>query len=156
MVDVNIPSGKTDRTSNQMVRNSMKKKILLIDDDQIFHYLHSKVIALAGIEADIITAGHGLEALEIITKMIERDEELPTEIFIDLNMPNMNGFEFIRAINDFDFPVKDRMKMVVVTSSVNAADREIADQLGIKYYLTKPLVVRDMVEILSVDANRAD
>lgn len=132
----------------------MKKKILLIDDDYIFHYLHSKVIALAGIEADIITAGHGLEALEIITKMIENNEELPTEIFIDLNMPNMNGFEFIRAINDFDFVGKDQIKMVVVTSSVNAADRVIADELGIKYFLTKPLLVPDVADVLGVNTSR--
>ncbi|HEY0653590.1 MAG TPA: response regulator [Chryseosolibacter sp.] len=132
----------------------MKKKILLIDDDQIFHYLHSKVIALAGIEADIITAGHGLEGMEIITKMIENGEELPTEVFIDLNMPNMNGFEFIRAVNDLDFPGKSQMKMIVVTSSVNSADRVIADELGIKYFLTKPLLVRDVAEVLAVNANR--
>jgi CheY-like chemotaxis protein len=152
MVDQRLPSAKSDRASNLMVRNVMKKKILLIDDDHIFHYLHSKVIALAGIEADIITAAHGLEGLEIITKMIENGEDLPTEIFIDLNMPNMNGFEFIRAINDFDFPQKEQIKMIVVTSSVNEADKVIADQLGIKYFLTKPLLVRDVVEVLSVNA----
>src|SRR5687768_10778012 len=136
MVDVYLPSVNADRVSNFMVRNVMKKKILLIDDDHIFHYLHSKVISLAGIEADIITAAHGLEALEIITKMIENGEELPTEILVDLNMPNMNGFEFIRAINDIDFKGKDQIKMIVVTSSVNDADKVIADQLGIKYFLT--------------------
>lgn len=152
MVDVFLPSANADRVSNHMVRNVMKKKILLIDDDQIFHYLHSKVIALAGIEADLITAAHGLEALEIITKMIENGEELPTEILVDLNMPNMNGFEFIRAINDFDFPQKDQIKMIVVTSSVNEADKVIADQLGIKYFLTKPLLVRDVIEVLTVNA----
>lgn len=154
MVDVFSPSANADRVSNLMVRNVMKKKILLIDDDQIFHYLHSKVIALAGIEADIITAAHGLEALEIITKMIENGEELPTEILVDLNMPNMNGFEFIRAINDFDFPQKDQIKMIVVTSSVNEADKVIADQLGIKYFLTKPLLVRDVADVLTVNVDR--
>jgi CheY-like chemotaxis protein len=156
MVDVFSPSAKADRTSSLMVSNVMKKKILLIDDDHIFHYLHSKVIALAGIEADIITAAHGLEALEIITKMIENGEELPTEILVDLNMPNMNGFEFIRAINDFDLPQKDQIKMIVVTSSVNEADKVIADQLGIKYFLTKPLLVRDVAEVLTVNADRQD
>jgi CheY-like chemotaxis protein len=152
MVDLYLPSAQADRVSNLMVRNSMKKKILLIDDDHIFHYLHSKVIALAGIEADIITAAHGLEGLEIITKMIENGEELPTEILVDLNMPSMNGFEFIRAINDFDFKGKDQIKMIVVTSSVNEADKVIADQLGIKYFLTKPLLVRDVVDVLAVNA----
>lgn len=154
MVDVCRPTASAEGVSNHMVRNVMKKKILLIDDDQIFHYLHSKVIALAGIEADIITAGHGLEGMEIITKMIENGEELPTEVFIDLNMPNMNGFEFIRAVNDLDFPGKSQMKMIVVTSSVNSADRVIADELGIKYFLTKPLLVRDVAEVLAVNANR--
>lgn len=154
MVDVCISAAKADRVSNHMVRNVMKKKILLIDDDHIFHYLHSKVISLAGIDAEIITAAHGLEGLEIITKMIENGEELPTEIFIDLNMPNMNGFEFIRAVNDLDFEGKDQIKMIVVTSSVNDADRVVADELGIKYFLTKPLLVRDVIDVLTADVNR--
>ena len=150
MVDVIFLSADADGVSNRMVRNSMKKKILVIDDDEVFQYLHSKVISLTGIDADVITASHGLEALEMITKIVENGEELPTEMFIDLNMPTMTGFEFIRAINDFDFPGKDQIKMIIVTSSVNDADRVIADELGIKYFLTKPLMVKDVAAVLAV------
>jgi CheY-like chemotaxis protein len=135
-----------------MVRNCMKKKILVVDDDHVFQYLHSKVIALTGVDAEIITASHGLEALEIITKILEKGEELPTEMFIDLNMPVMSGFEFIRSINDFDFPGREQIKMIVVTSSVNDADRVTADELGIKHFLTKPLTVKDVAELLAVNA----
>lgn len=145
-------SAEADGVSNFMVRNKMKKKILVIDDDEVFRYLHSKVIALTGVAADIITASHGLEAFEIITQILEKGEELPTEMFIDLNMPTMNGFEFIRSMNDFDFPGKDQIKMIVVTSSVNEADRVIADELGIKYFLTKPLMIKDVAEVLAVTA----
>lgn len=143
-------SADAEGISNPVVRNSMKKRILVIDDDEVFQYLHSKVISLTGIDADIITTSHGLEALEMITKMLESGDELPTEMFIDLNMPTMTGFEFIRAINDFDFPGKEKIKMIVVTSSVNDADRVIADELGIKYFLTKPLLVKDVAEVLAV------
>jgi CheY-like chemotaxis protein len=128
----------------------MTKKILVIDDDEVFRYLHSKVIALTGIKADVITASHGLEAFEIITKILENGEALPTEMFIDLNMPTMNGFEFIRSMNDFEFPGKEQIKMIVVTSSVNDADKVTADELGIKYFLTKPLLVKDVADVLSV------
>jgi CheY-like chemotaxis protein len=150
MVDLMFLSAGADGVSNSMVRHSMKKKILVIDDDEVFRYLHSKVIKLSGVEADIITASHGLEALEIITKMLENEEELPTDMFIDLNMPTMNGFDFIRTMNDFDFPGKELIKMIVVTSSVNDADKVIADELGIKYFLTKPLMVKDVAEVLAV------
>ena len=150
MVDIMFLSANAYGVSNPMVRNSMKKKILVIDDDEVFRYLHAKVISLTGFQADILTASHGLEALEIITKMLENGEDLPTEMFIDLNMPTMSGFEFIRTINDFDFPGKDQIKMIVVTSSVNDADRVIADELGIKYFLTKPLMVKDVAEVLAV------
>ena len=150
MVDLMFLSGEPGGISNSMVRNSMKKKILVIDDDEVFRYLHSKVIALTGVEADVITASHGLEAFEIITQILENGGELPTEMFIDLNMPTMNGFEFIRSMNDFDFPGKEQIKMIVVTSSVNEADRVIADELGIKYFLTKPLMVKDVADVLAV------
>src|SRR5688572_108194 len=150
MVDLIFLSGQPGGASNSMVRNSMKKKILVIDDDHVFRFLHSKVIKLSGVDAEILMASHGLEALEIITQILEKGEQLPTDIFIDLNMPTMNGFEFIRSINDFDFPGKEQIKMIVVTSSVNEADRVIADELGIKYFLTKPLAVKDVAEILAV------
>lgn len=150
MVDLVFLSASADGASNSMVRKSMKKRILVIDDDEVFRYLHAKVIKLSGVEADIIMASHGLEGLEVITKILENGEPLPTDIFIDLNMPTMNGFDFIRTINDFDFPGKDQIKLIVVTSSVNDADRVIANELGIKHFLTKPLLVKDVAEVLAV------
>jgi CheY-like chemotaxis protein len=150
MVDVCSPQAPAVRVNNFMVRNTMKKKVLIIDDDEVFRYLHSKVVTLTGLNADVITASHGLEALEIITKMIESGEELPTEIFVDLNMPYMNGFEFVRAFNDIDLPGKENIKLIVVTSSVSEADQVTAVQLGIRYCQTKPLMVHDVIGILKV------
>lgn len=137
--------------NTSMEGKDMKKKILIIDDDEVFRYLHAKIVTLSGAGAEIITASHGLEGLEVLTKIIESGGDVPTEIFVDLNMPEMNGFEFIRAFNDFDFPGKCGIRIVIVTSSVNEADRVIAGTLGIKYFLTKPLLVNDVIGLLNMD-----
>jgi two-component SAPR family response regulator len=68
-------------------------KILLIDDDRIFNFLHSKIIERINSKHDIIAYESPFEALQYLLNLSESD--LPDIIFLDINMPELNGFEFI-------------------------------------------------------------
>jgi CheY-like chemotaxis protein len=94
----------------------MKKSILLIDDEKVFHLINVKVIEYSGLECEVETATSGTQALEIINKYLIGNISVPDVIFIDLNMPVMDGFQFIRAFKSMEFPHKNKVTLVILTS----------------------------------------
>ena len=126
----------------------MKKNILLVDDENVFHFINSKVITSTGIDCEIQTASNGQEALAIINKYLMASTPAPDYIFIDLNMPKMDGFEFIRAFKGMEFHHKEKTTIVILTSSIDPMDIERARKLGVDHFITKPLSEEDIRSIM--------
>lgn len=128
----------------------MKKNFLLVDDDGMFLFLNTKVIELSGIDCMIKTASNGKEAMELVRRDYIDSTLLPDIIFIDLTMPVMNGFEFIKAFKAMDLPGKDKTLLVVVTSSLGEGDKVKVNDLGVNHFITKPLTVEDLIKLVDV------
>lgn len=112
------------------------KKVLLVDDDSIFQMLGAKTLNRIGYaDHAILTATNGRQALDIMVQ--PGDTTKPDVILLDLNMPVMNGFEFMEAMQKLS--VDQQRKIVVVTSSGNPDDMKRAFRLGATEFLTKPL-----------------
>lgn len=110
-----------------------KTTCLLIDDDiddqEIFIY------ALKGMEKSvtIVTAGDGMEALEIL----DADKTfIPDYIFLDLNMPRMNGKECLQELRKL--PRLNRIPIIIYTTSSDEKDFKDTQQLGATGFLSKP------------------
>ena len=101
-----------------------------------------------GVAKDIHTALNGREALDLFNSYYHGAATLPDIILLDLNMPVMDGFSFLEAFNRLEVPGKDRVKIVVVTSSHDPKDRERTMKLGVTDYLTKPLEQKKLQEVL--------
>ncbi len=112
-----------------------KKNILLVDDDSIANFLIEKIVQSTGLARNISKAMNGKEALQFFTE----ENDLPEVILLDLNMPIMNGFEFLQAFKKLEPEKKANVLIILVTSSSNPSDMEKAKSLGIRYYLTKPI-----------------
>jgi len=124
---------------NTAKMNSMKKNILLIDDDKIFNFLSEKTIMSLGLANEIHFASNGQQALELLELTRSGEIQKPDIIFLDLNMPVMNGYEFFEAFLAMDLPDKHLITIVILTSSADPNDLKKAKSLGIKYYFNKPL-----------------
>ncbi|MDQ3393368.1 MAG: response regulator [Bacteroidota bacterium] len=114
---------------------SIKKNfncILLIDDDPIANYLHLKILNDLNIAKRIDIVTNGEEALNYINKVCH-----PEIIFLDINMPVMNGIEFLKEYNKI-IPLPES-SICVLTSSEHLHDIANAEELGINFYLNKPL-----------------
>lgn len=128
----------------------MKKRILLVDDDEMLHFVYNKVFSAAGILSDLRCAGNGKAAIDFLKEQVLTNAALPEIILLDIDMPVMNGFEFIEQFGQWNFPEKENIHIVVFTSSLNPKDKERALGMGVKYFLTKPYILEGIREIISI------
>ncbi len=110
----------------------LTKNIFLIDDDvddQLFF-----TDALKEIDANIkcMIANNGRDALELLKNL----ENLPQLLFLDLNMPFMNGFECLSHLKN-EIRLR-KIPVVIFTTSNDAKDAELTHQLGAEVFLSKP------------------
>lgn len=119
----------------------MKKslKILLIEDDTIEVMKFIKVLETLGEKHQIIESKNGEEALEILTN----NKPLPDIIVLDLNMPKVNGVEFLATLKS-DITLK-HIPAIVLTTSNNPKDIMECYKIGIAGYILKPLKYEDYV-----------
>ncbi len=127
----------------------MRKKldcILLVDDDPDDNFFHQIIINEMNIVQSIEIAKNGIEALTYLKK---EDQKPPDIIFLDLNMPKMNGWEFLEHYKDLDKSQKPKVLIIILTTSANPEHmkkaKEIQDVTG---YKTKPLTKEMLSEIL--------
>ncbi len=98
------------------------KNILLIDDDFATNYIHQKLITKVNNEVKIQIAHSGLEALNIINKNTEGNNWEPDLIFLDINMPTMNGWEFLDNYDKLNYEWITECILFMVSSSSNPED----------------------------------
>jgi CheY-like chemotaxis protein len=113
-------------------------RILLVDDDSVFHFIHKKILNSIGF-TEIATANNGEEALGLIDENVSKSKPLPNVIFVDLDMPVLDGFGFIKAFKDLIIPHKEKIHIAILSSSFSPIDRTRAAELGVSTYLSKPI-----------------
>ena len=128
--------------------------ILLIDDNVDDNYFHSRVIRKANAAQDIKTAATGEKALEYfeLGKQNPGQYPLPDLVFLDINMPGMNGFDLLEKITEEKIITKDRPVIIVMlTSSLNPGDEKMATEKysnEIKAFQNKPLTQEVLNELI--------
>ena len=120
----------------------MKSEISLafiIDDDPIFIFGTKKMMSYSGICESFLIFKNGKEAYEHLSIIIKENKSLqPDIILLDINMPIMNGWQFLENITKIDIPKE--LKIFIVSSSENPEDIEKAKQYDfIKNYVVKPI-----------------
>lgn len=113
--------------------------ILLIEDDMIEVMKLNRTISSLKLKHKIVEANNGEEAL----KILEKKEELPDIILLDLNMPKINGIEFLSILKK-DAVLK-YIPTIILTTSNNQKDLLECYKIGIAGYVLKPLKYEDYV-----------
>ena len=124
-------------------------KLLLIDDDPISNFLTKKVVEKANINADIIIYDNAANALSLFENFIDINE-IPDAIFLDLNMPIMNGWEFIEDFSRLDDEVIAKVSLFILSASDNHYDISTAARYSfIKKYISKPIAIKEVESLFS-------
>ena len=119
--------------------------ILLIEDDQVDVMNVKRAFDRNRIANPLFTAGDGIEALQMLrTSKVPRDRRI---ILLDLNMPRMNGIEFLRELRSD--PDLQLTPVVVLTTSDDERDKIDAYNLNVAGYLLKPVTFINFVEVMA-------
>ena len=126
-------------------------KILLVDDDLTVNYFHKRLLQSFFDKDKIETCLNGKQAIDMLTKMKEtNDKEDHVIILLDLNMPVMNGWEFLAEFHYLKEELKFSSTIYIVTSSLNPEDKNnCISNADVKKYLSKPMSKKDIELILS-------
>lgn len=124
----------------------MNKHLCVIDDDDIYQFTIKKLNDFSGAFSRLSIFNHGDEALDFFMRNAQNSEELPDAILLDINMPGMNGWDFMRAFDKLDNLVKD-VEIIFVTSSIDDNDRLKAQEWADTSFLVKPITEENLIEI---------
>ena len=128
--------------------------ILLIDDDDATNFIHKILINKILDDVEIPVAINGIVALEYLTRTGRyegrNDLLLPCIIFLDINMPGMNGWEFLEAYKKLPEKQKAKMTIAMLTTSLNPDDRKRARIYNheVIQFLNKPLTKENLEDII--------
>ncbi|HNP16823.1 MAG TPA: response regulator [Fulvivirga sp.] len=104
----------------------MKKKlnrVLLVDDDEDCNYFHKRLLTKMNVTDNVEIANNGQEAIDFLVSEIEGKHPKPDIIFLDINMPVMNGWEFLEAYKKLDNSQKGKLVIVMLSTSLNPDDK---------------------------------
>jgi len=121
-----------------------KLKILLIEDDTIEVMKFKRAIAKLEMAHELTEAKNGEEAL----LLLKDKGVLPDIIFLDLNMPRINGLEFLKMLKDDE--VLRFLPTIILTTSSNRKDVLASYSIGVAGYIIKPLKYDDYVEKIKI------
>jgi len=128
------------------------KTVCVIDDDEIYVYGLKKLISIKQLCPDLIEFKNGKEAIDFLMDP-QNDHQIPDIIFLDINMPVMDGWDFMESFVKIKPRLGKKITIYMVSSSVNDQDIERAKNIAeITDYISKPVTPARLVELFSLAA----
>lgn len=122
---------------------------MLIDDNKDDNFYHERIIRKNNSADTVIIKQSGKEALEYLKNKNLQESAHPDLIFLDINMPGMNGWEFLEEYNELDKEYQSKMIVVMLTTSENPDDIAKAKEFHVlSDFKTKPLTKNMLDEII--------
>jgi response regulator RpfG family c-di-GMP phosphodiesterase len=131
---------------------SKTKSVCIIDDDKVYTFGVKKIIKSHLPENDVITFENGKKALEGIKNMVDSGEELPDLILLDIDMPEMNGWDFLKEFDSIRTSVNKEIEIFVISSRVNTNTEDLYKiewDEKVSDFIKKPVQVEALKKILS-------
>lgn len=126
-----------------------KIKLLVIDNDDINIFIIKKIVEKTGFNVEMVAKTNGQMAIDYITMTLSLQESLPHLVLIDINMPVLNGWEFLDAYGQLN--IDQKIDMYMLSSSVYENDIEKAKTYqSVKGFISKPLSIERLTELFKI------
>ncbi len=124
------------------------EKVMLVDDNDTDNFISRRIIEITKFASDVIVKNSGKGALDYLEENKDNAENLPDIIFLDINMPIVDGFVFLYEYEKFGNIVKDKCRVIILSSSDNKRDIDkIVNNDYVIKFVTKPLTEKTLEEI---------
>ena len=120
-----------------------RHRVLLVEDNELNQEIALELLGLTGVQAEV--AGDGAQAVEMFRNSLEGWYEI---IFMDIQMPVMNGYDATRAIRKLPRPDADSVWIVAMTANAFMEDVQLSREAGMNEHISKPVDVDRLTEIL--------
>jgi CheY-like chemotaxis protein len=129
--------------------------VLLIDDDNIFNFLNKKIIEYENFARKVSSQVNPGKALEELRQLYQSEnEKFPEMIFLDINMPVMDGWEFLEEFEKFPENILEKCKVFILSSSIDPRDIEKSKTYKtVKDFISKPLSPEILHTLVSTQAD---
>ena len=121
------------------------KHVLLVDDDYVSNFIADHLLNKLNVCNNVSFCRNGDEAL----KFLKETDEFPEIIFLDINMPVMDGFEFIETFRELNMD-KHKTRIIIYTASFTQKDVEMLKGIGFEDFIVKPLTEEKLINILKL------
>jgi CheY-like chemotaxis protein len=123
--------------------------VCIVDDDDIYQFTMVKTLKSLKLTDDIMVFSDGEEALNFMLDNLHNDQELPDIIFLDIDMPIMDGFQFMEEYVKIKPKLGKKITIYMVSSSVDPVDIERARKISeITDYIVKPITQHQLIHIV--------
>ena len=123
-------------------------KVMLVDDNDTDNFISRRIIEITKFADDVIVKNSGKGALDYLDEFKDSASDLPDIIFLDINMPIVDGFVFLYEYEKFGNIVKDKCRVIILSSSDNKRDIDkIVNNDYVIKFVTKPLTEKTLEEI---------
>lgn len=122
--------------------------VMLVDDNDTDNFISKRIIEITDFADQVIVKSSGKSALDYLNDNADTIENLPEIIFLDINMPIVDGFVFLYEFEKFAPSIKDNCKVIILSSSDNKRDIDkIVNNDYVIKFITKPLTESSLQEI---------
>ena len=139
-------TAQVENLSNETITAGRYERVMLIDDNSMDNFINKRLIESCEFASDIIICNSGKEALDYFNS----GQEIPSLVFLDINMPEMNGFEFLEAFENLPADIHKQCKVLMLSTSESFKDLNKANKNRfVKKFLNKPLTI-DVLKAIKI------
>ena len=125
------------------------KTLTIVDDDDIFVFLTTKIIEQTNLVDLIKVFGNGLDAINFLKENKNNVDALPDIILLDLNMPIMNGWQFLEEYNKLNPTIGKKITIYICSSSISPDDITRAKTISeVSDYIIKPITEDKLIDLI--------
>jgi CheY-like chemotaxis protein len=122
--------------------------VMLVDDNDTDNFISKRIIEITKFSSRVEVKNSGKSALDYLRENQNTIENLPNIVFLDINMPIVDGFVFLYEFDKFNELVKNKCKIIILSSSDNKRDIDkIVNNNHVIKFITKPLTESALDEI---------
>jgi len=132
------------------MENPVQYRFMVLEDDDIFMELNQRVINRSGLASELVCFEYAQRGLDEIRQRIAHGTAVPDFLLLDLRMPVLNGFEFLEKLKEMPQQPLERLKIHLLTSSLDENDISRAFSYPHVYgFLSKPLSAKKLDQVVS-------